>query len=890
LGSGKTSYNFLLILGSLAVLYGCSVEKNTGTSRFYQGLTSRYNIYFNGNESFKAGVAKVNSGYRDDYSELLKVFEFSDQSTPSMCSADMERAIQKASKVISLKSITAKPETKGNALPTVKEEEFINRKEFNDWVDDSYLLMGKARVYTHDYNQANSTMAFVISSSIDNKMKNEATIWLARIYNETGNFNESFRILNELNLAQDFTKEMLEMYYTTLTDLFIKQKRYQEVLEPLGKALEYVSGKRNKYRLTYLSAQLHEKSGDVKKATSLYREVVNMNPPYEVEFNARINLAGVFDVNSGNPDFIRRELEKMLRDSKNKEFRDQIYYALGNLSTREGNMTDAVDYYKKSAASSRQNPNQKGKSFLALAQYYYSKPDYMNSGKYYDSTVYLLDQKYPDYQQIKAKSQNLNALVTQLTIIQREDSLQRVAKLTESERNTLIAAIIEKVKKDETGVKPGGDYTDRYNMGQYYENQRRFEGNVNQEGKWYFYNQSAMTFGRTEFRRRWGDRKLEDNWRRMNKSRVSGNQATGNQDETTIAKKDTSAAANDNKNAQFYLRDLPMTDSLIAVSDGKIMNAYLAAGKIYSERISDKPKAIDSFENLLKRFPGNELEPETLYHIYLVYKEENNPLSETYRQRLLEKYPTSEFSKIISDPDYYKKKTEELKKTEILYQDAYKAYLAEDFPGSIALCDNALKLYSKHELAPKFLLLRAYCFARTTDERTFKEELDKLIKLWPRTTESEKAAELIAYLNQKIPELKVEEDKQIAAELYVDDTTSLHVFTLIIMNASFNINQATFDVISYNIDNYTNNNYRSESALIDDKYIMITVSGFKDNSAAMEYFRAFKSDKVVRNPSSSQMMTFIIGKKNLETLGKDKNPERYRLFFNEKYLKPDVNK
>jgi tetratricopeptide (TPR) repeat protein len=279
------------MLGFLAILIGCSVEKNTGSTRFFHELTSRYNIYFNGNESFKAGVAKVNTLYRDDYSELLKVFEYSDPSTISMCSADMERAIQKASKVISLKSITAKPETKGNALPTQKEEEFLNRKEYNNWVDDCYLLMGKARLYTHDFEQAKSTLSYNISSSADNKIINESTIWLARIYNETGNYNESFRILNELTLSKDFTKDLRGMYYTTLADLYLKQKRYQEVADPLSKALEYVSGKRNKYRLTYLFAQLCEKTGDGQKATSLYRKVINMNPPYELEFNAKINLA-----------------------------------------------------------------------------------------------------------------------------------------------------------------------------------------------------------------------------------------------------------------------------------------------------------------------------------------------------------------------------------------------------------------------------------------------------------------------------------------------------------------------------------------------------------------------------------------------------------------------
>ena len=206
------------------------------------------------------------------------------------------------------------------------------------------------------------------------------------------------------------------------------------------------------------------------------------------------------------PEILRdqKELEKMLKDSKNKDFQDQIYYALGNLMLKEGNEEEALGYYRKSASSVSSNPNQKGRSYLALADYYYRKPDYMNAGKYYDSTVYFLDQKYPDYKELNAKSQNLNALVEHLAVIQTEDSLQKVASMSETERNALIAGIIDRIIKDESEGKVS-EYADRANIGQYYENQRRFQGNISQEGKWYFYNQAALTFGRTEFRRRWGE-------------------------------------------------------------------------------------------------------------------------------------------------------------------------------------------------------------------------------------------------------------------------------------------------------------------------------------------------------------------------------------------------
>ncbi len=862
----------------------CSVEKNTDASRFYNSMTAKYNIYFNGYESFKDGLAKIDNRYQDDYAEILKVFEYSDPATASYCSSDMERAIQKASKLISLKSITAKPEIKAKHELTEKEKELLDRKEYNEWVDDSYLLIGEARFYKHEFDEARDVFSYCTINANDPAIKKEATIWLARIDNETGNYPEAMSLLNSLKISDNDTRSLKAMYFTTVADMYVKQKEYSEAIDPLGKALDLIKGKRNRYRLTYLLAQLYEQDGNGAKATQLYREVVKMNPPYDVEFNARINIAGVFDVNSGNPDQIGKELEKMLRNPKNKDFQDQIYYALGNLSLKEGKKDEALAYYRKSAAAASQNLNQKGRAYLALATYYYDIPDYMRAGKYYDSTVYFLDQKYPDYKALKARSQNLNALVPQLEIIQREDSLQRIAKMPEAERNNFIAAIIEKVKKAESEGNASG-YADRYNLGQYYENERRFQGNINQEGKWYFYNQTALTFGRTEFRRRWGDRKLEDNWRRSNKTRITALQTTAIPPEGANPSTDSTTALMNNKNPEFYLQNLPLSDSLIAQSDELIATALMNAGKAYDEKLNDPGKAAEEWESLISRFPASYLVPEALYNLYNLLKTSDVNKAEIYRQKLLGKYPDSEYARILSDPAYYEKKMEGIKRNELLYEDAYSAFNNEDFDKALSICDSALAVNSQNELAPKFMLLHALSTARVSDERTFRQELNAIIRQWPGTEESKRAAGLIAYLNRKTPELKVEEDKQIAAEIYTADTTSIQRFVLIINDPAFNINQATFDVISYNIDNFTNNNYKTEGTLIDNKYIMITVSGFKNFTSAMNYYRAFDESKPVRNQKGAPMMSFIIGEKNLRVLNDDKNPGRYRLFFKENYLK-----
>lgn len=881
--SDKVSYKYLVILGLSLLLTECSIEKNTDTSRFYHNMTARYNIYFNGYENFKEGVAKISANYRDDYAEVLKVFEFSDPSAPSFCSSDMERAIQKASKLISLKSMTSKPEIDDRNDISEKERELLERKEYNDWVDDSYLLIGKARFYKHEYKEAAALFDYCISAANDQGIKNEASIWLARVHNENGNYNESLRILSEMGIPPESSKGFQSMYNSTMADLFIKQKRYSEAIDPLRRAVDQASGKRTKYRLSFLLAQLYDQTGDAAQATYYYKKVIRMRPPYEVEFYARIKLPGVLDVETMNTEEIKRELERMLKDSKNLDFQDQIYFALGNLSMREGDEEEAIKYFRLSASAPSINQNQKGRSYLALADYYYKKPEYMDAGLYYDSAMFFIDEKYPDYQNIKTKSQNLNALVNELIVIQYEDSLQMVAAMSDTERNALISGIIAEVTKAESEGTTS-DYSDRYNMGQFYENERRSQGQIDQEGKWYFYNQSALAFGRTEFRRRWGERRFGDNWRRTNKAIVAIMQEQEEGD-SEQQKSDTLSAKSDNKSPEFYLQNLPLNDSLLAISNERVATAMLNAGRAYSERINDPDSATATWEALTVRFPDNELVPEALFNLYRLNKEINGPRSETYRQELLTSYPESEFARILSDPEYYEKKMADIKMAESLYQKAYELYLAENFNESVAVVDDALNRFPQDDLVPKYMLLRAYNIARLTDERGFKEELSKLIKAWPKSDEGKKANEISAFLNQKVPELQVEEDRQIAQELYIADTARTHAFALVIVNPTFNINQATFDVISYNIDNYTNNNYRTEGSLVDNKFILITVSGFQDYKTSLDYYNSFLVEKNVRNVSGSKMYSFLINDDNLVILKGDKNPERYNIFFIEKYLR-----
>lgn len=889
----KALYKYLTFIVLLFVAASCSVEKNTATTRFYHGLTARYNIYFNGKEHFLAGVSKVNNAYIDDYAQMLNLFEFSDPNTVSACSSDMDAAMVKASKLIKLKSITALPKEKERDRDNIDTDDaLLNRKEYNEWVDDAYLLIGKSQFYKHLYDDAYAIFIYCIEQANDDDIKKEAAIWNARVYAEQSDFINANRGINEVELPINASKNLKILYYTTISDIKIKQKLYDEAISPLETALLLTKDKREKYRYSFLLAQLYQEVGNGSKAVQLYRKVVNMSPPYEVQFNAQVNMAAALESGSGDTQSVRRELERMLRDSKNDEYHDQIYYALGNLGLKENNMEEAISYFHKSVAEQSSNTNQKGRSYLALADYFYDKNDLLTAGTYYDSATFFLNQRYHDYQAILSKSNNLNAVVNELRVIQEQDSLQRVASMPESERDALINSIIAKITEAEQAAETSGT-SDQYNVGQFYENERRFQDNIEQEGKWYFYNQTALTFGRTEFKRLYGNRALEDNWRRANKTTVSSsgstdeensdNQQVGDTETTSTL---TSGKVADNKTKEYYSRNLPLTDTLMAISNNKIAYAYMNAGKAYRERFEDNVTATEYFEKLVERYPQHELMPEALYHLYDINKESNSSKANNYRQQLIQEYPETEYAKILSDPNYFSKKQAESKQSELLYEKAYNYYVSEDFNAAIALCNNVITDYPDDGLAPKFMLLKAYCTARLTDERSYKEELDKLVDKYPGTEEGIRAKEIIAFLNQEIPELQIEEDIEIAQEIYNKNLTENHVVAVIINNPEFNLNQANFDVISHNIDNYTNKNYRTQGQLVDNKYIIITIAGFANYEEAFNYYDVFDVAKAIRNPSLDKIYSFVISDSNLSVLNGDKNPDRYLLYFQENFLKP----
>ncbi len=877
----RSVYHAAVIILLTLTLAGCSVEKNTGSSRFYHSLISKYNIWFNGNEAYRAGLEKIKTSHRDDYSELLPVFEYSAPESARAASSDMERAIQKASKVIALHSITARPDETKRRGNDERSEEFYNRREYNEWVDDAYILMAKAQFHQKNFMAARSSFSFAISIATDPDIVTESGIWMARIQTEEGNYAEATRLLRTVGEPGSLSRPLKAMYYSTEADILLRQERYGDAITPLTGATDYTSDKDARVRLTYLLAQVCRAAGNNDLSTRYFSQVISMNPPYDLEFNAGINLAGVTDISRGDAEDLMKSLRRMLRDSKNTDYLDQIYFALGELEMRRGNSDEALKLWSQAAASSTVNSRQKARSYLALGEHYYSLPDYMTAWNYYDSATYLIDRQFPGYDRISRRTTDLSEYAEFHSVIVTEDSLRRVASMTPAERDALIAGIMRTAEEEQRKA-ASGDGSDRYNMGQYYENEQRYRGAITAEGGWYFYNQSALTFGRTEFRRRWGERRLEDNWRRANKARAAFSNGTAAEEREQNRAGDTAAVA-PALTQEYYLRDLPLTDSLMRLSVSRSATALLGEGKILASRLGDTLKAAESLEQASRTGNDDRIKAEALYELYRLLRDSDPARAERRRSELLASHPDTEFALILSDPDYVRRQQEQAAMAARKYEEAWEAFSAQQYAVAQAISSETARLYPEHELTPKFMLLDAMATGAIEGEMAYKEKLDSLVARYPATDEGRRAAEITDFLRREMPAVKEAEDIRIAEEIYHSDRRQPHWVMIIAGNAAANMNQMVFDVINYNLDTYPEMNYTTQGTAVDRGYILITTGPFSDAAEAEAWITAFDPATHIREADSADLSVRQISRDNLENFREDKDIDRYLIFYRKEY-------
>mgnify|MGYP000055943842 CR=1 FL=1 len=715
--------SFWLTISACFLLVSCSTEKDAWLNRTFHQTTAKYNGYFNAGESFKEGLRVLDRGHQDDFSQILPVLKTGDERAAQSIYSYMDEAISKCANVIQYHSMV------------------IRRKEKNKWIDENYLLIGKARFFKQEYLSSLEAFDFVIRKYPKSNSANEARIWLARAHMKLGNMNTVMTELEFMADQKDFPKKHREDLYAALADAEIIRGNYVDASRHLRRALEYARKKDKKIRYTYILAQLNQELNEYTIASGLYRKVARMNPPYEFVFNAKIARAMSFDVYSKNPSEIIEELEKMLKDDKNIDYLDQVYFALADVYLRQGNKGAGIENLRLSIKYNKGNMQQLGMAHFTLGELYFDQRRYVNAQAYYDSASTSFSAEHELYTEAVVKKNSLSDLVDYVQTIAREDSLQSLALMSESERNRAIDQIIEEVERKEAEKQAAQNDPFALQPG------RNQGGNRNTGGDWYFYNPSAMSLGFSDFRRKWGNRKLEDHWRRKDKQ--------SNIDFQTEEVADTSqvqADANrvtDPKKRDFYLQDIPLDKEKMQASELRMEEAYYRLGIIYKDKLQDYRAAISTFEKLIETFPGSVYELRAYYYLYTLYdkvgfrKEKDN-----YEAKILDEYPKSEIAQLIRDPEYFTKSKPNNQRAEKAYQKAFRAYENGRIDSVLNACTRAEMEFQDHPILPKFALLKALALGKKYGKETLSSELQLVVSAHNGHEVATEAARLVSILGQ----------------------------------------------------------------------------------------------------------------------------------------------
>ena len=712
----------------MVVLCGCSVKRNNFFSRNYHQLTTRYNVYFNGDQALKSGIKHMENRHKEDYTHLLPVFVSNDEQTRSICSSDMDYVIEKAAKATDKHSITAKPRRRKNK-DSKNYQTFRKKKEFNNQLDKCYLLLGKAYFYKKKYTMANNTFRFIQRQyAEDEALMTEVSIWLFRSLTEMGRYEEAARIMDRLD-GSTLKRKQREMVAAARTDFYVRQGMYEQAIPEAERLVRTCKSIKRKPRYNFLLSQLYVKENQDGAAKLALKKATRFNFNYEMVFNARIGMALAYQEGDAA---VEKKLKKMLRDSRNEEFQDRIYYALANIENKRGNEEGAAGLYWKSVHASVDNDNQQALSFVKLGDYYFKNKAYVQAQSCYDSCLLVMDSRYEDYEKLKSLLTDLTELVTNLRIIQTQDSLQRIAVLPEEERNRLIDDKITAIKEQENTRKEQ-ERREQAERNFYRRNDMLSRGDAfsqgNSGGDWYFYNPVTIALGKNDFKRKWGRRKLEDNWRRRNKASIGLADETGEElAEMTGGEREVK----DVKSREYYLQDLPLTPEMLQASEKQIEEAYYKAGEIYLYRLNDPEKALECFDAYIQRFKNTANLPMVYYLASTAaLKAGKAAEAERYKTELTALFPESDFARGLQDPNYFRQVEDVLKVVEKKYQEAYRYYQKVYYHEAAQICDRILKAYPDNKLKANVLFLKAMCVVNTGSPQEAKNALEEVIAARP---------------------------------------------------------------------------------------------------------------------------------------------------------------
>ncbi len=727
-GAHYACFGALLVGLASFSLTSCSQHGTGITNQAYHNLTAHYNAYYLAKEKLTEAEVALFQNRKEDYTRVLDVLTPLDSTQSGSVKTQAEYAIQKASIA-------------------------IQRHKNSKWLDDSYLVVGKARHLLMDYPNAIETYKYVNTESKSPTAQHQAMIGMLQAFTEMKDYSYARAVIERLRKEKLKKRDLVE-FYLARAQYHLQQQEYDPTLAVLKKTVRMMRRGERRARVHFIIAQLYqeiEKSADAYKH---YTATLRNNPSFELAFYARLHSIEVYQSKGaqGNKRLMAN-FRKLLHDAKNAEYKDKIYYHMALYEYREKRYRKAIDYLKQSVSANTNDPAQKGYAFLKMGEIYYENLKQYDLAKaYYDSTLTALPQTAPGYEAIAKRQKVLDGFVSNITTIQTEDSLQRLARMDDQS----LDAFFEKILNDEEEKQKELARQERNQTEQQAAN--IFEttnpgateprgnrpgagggggGGNNANGTWYFANAAAVSQGRTAFARKWGNRAPEDNWRRSARERevsFEEDPAQTRRAATESPLADAPQKMDRKQRKETMLTTLPRTPEALTASNKKVEDAYYNLGKIYHLELQETPNALQSFDTLLVRYPQTEHKPEVYYFLYVIHKGEANEEQETYKNKLLSEFPTSSFAKLVANPDYLKDDNLASLEAERAFSEAYQQYEYGNYADADRLVADGLNRFQTGETSERFKVLRIRIIGKTKDLNAYRDALNEFLSQHPEST------------------------------------------------------------------------------------------------------------------------------------------------------------
>ncbi len=929
----KKKYTLTLltsISAFLVLFWSCSNQKNTVLTRTYHSINTRYNAHFNAEEAYKEALKTKEESTDDNLSEILNIYpDNSDTTQTSLSKGDFSRTIDKTTKAIKLHSIKAKPKKDPKKRNDANYQAWLQQKEFNPFLKNTWLLLAKGEFQSGDYIRSITTFMYISKIYASRpEIVSECKLWIARAYTEMGWMYEAANVLHKIDIAGGVPKKLDGLYASVYANYLVRNNEYEKAIPHLETAIKKEKSKYQKLRLKYLLGQIYDELGNKELAEKAYASVPGMNTPYKYSLNAKLRILEM--VQPTDYEKAISSLNKMAKNTKNEEYQDQIYYTMGSIYMYKQDTIKALQNFNKAVEFSRRNGYDKALAQVTLGDIYFGQREYILAQPAYQGALDLLKKSNKYYPRVSLRSEVLDELVTHAKTLEEQDSLQYVAKLPEQERIKLIENIISELKKKEEGKKKEeerqqktqereNNYTDWNSLG----SGSLFESKTPQvtapstgisgtgeSASFYFYSKQAVDQGKISFQKQWGNRKLEDDWRRRNKtvSTFDNDTKDDNELEESIPsdsiKTETDTAKikpiEDIYSIDYYLQRLPFSEEEIRESNELIENALFNMGLIYKSKLEDLNLAIDAFETDLSRFPQTPNQEEIYYQLFLIYMQLNDhDKTLSYRNKLLNDHEDGKYATPLSDPNYEWNFRHFSSVQDSLYSATYNAYLRSDIS---TVRDNYHSLLSKYpfgNLMSKFIFLDALTYAQSHDAIQLRDNLKTLIEKYPKAEEVALATDILErikdgkiLLSDGSPISSIDwsnafrGDSTIYADSinlsFVDDIDAEFAMLLRYKSNSIDRNELLYQVADYNFSNYVVHTF-DLSFESNPPIETLQITGFDSFAMARSYLnKAFDTEGLIGKLDTA-IMIIPISIENSKKLIQGQTIENYLSFFHEHY-------